>query len=51
MGFLGLNAAVLVIPRYLTPWLLVVLLVLFLMRGVRHLGIDQKRGVGFYQRQ
>jgi len=50
LGFIGLNAIVLVIPRYLTPWLLVVLLVLLLMRGVSHLSIDRKRGLGFYQR-
>ena len=50
LGFLGLNAIVLAIPRYLTPWLLVVLLILLLMRSVSHLSMDRKRGLGFYQR-
>jgi len=34
LGFLGLNALVLAIPRYLTPWLPVLLIVLPFMRSV-----------------
>jgi len=37
LGFLGLNALVLAIPRYLTPWLLVLLIVLPFMRSVPYL--------------
>lgn len=43
LGFIGLNVLVLLIPRYLTPWFLLLLLVLLFMSGTSYLRIGRSK--------